>query len=438
MARKVFVSILGAGPYSECMYSVDEQPVMKSRYIQLATFKYILAEGERGGNKWTDSDKAYIFMTDKAESDQWLTGKTRSGNVIQNKEGLKELSECENYQFEPVKIENGENEIQIWSIFQVIYGILCDNDELYFDITHAFRYQPMLLLALINYSKFLKNITVKSISYGNFMAEGDLKPIMNLTSISVLQDWTFAAGHYLRSGNVEQLIDLCNDKIRPILKETKGTDEVATNIRQLVKYLKDVVEERQSCRGMDIVKSTSLKKLKQTLEKTDTTFIEPFSPIIEKIKDSLVLFDENENVKNGFSAAVWCYKNGLFQQSATILQESIVSFFCLRHNIRIDDETNRDIVNKAFNIKSNNLSEDEWEIKDDKKEKLKVVLRDELLDRTTIINCFNNLTTVRNDINHSGMRSRRSPMPPSKIKENIKKCINLISSELFGESLTIY
>ena len=31
-----------------------------------------------------------------------------------------------------------------------------DGDELYFDLTHGFRYLPMLVMVLINYSKFLK------------------------------------------------------------------------------------------------------------------------------------------------------------------------------------------------------------------------------------------------------------------------------------------
>ena len=93
------------------------------------------------------------------------------------------------FELTPKDIKDGKDTDEIWEIFDVIYNEINDGDELFLDITHAFRYLPMLLTVLINYSKFLKKITVKSITYGNFMAEGDLKPIMDLTSISVLQDY---------------------------------------------------------------------------------------------------------------------------------------------------------------------------------------------------------------------------------------------------------
>ena len=282
----------------------------------------------------------------------------------------------------------------------------------------------MLLTVLINYSKFLKNVTVKSITYGNYMVETELKPIMDLTSISIIQDWTFAAGQYLESGNVERLVKLCNEEINPVLHMSQGENEVARNLKGFVNRLLSVVEERQTCRGIDIIKSTSLSRLKDSANKIEnSTFIKPFNPIFDKIKSSLVSFDENENIRNGLSAAVWCYDNGLFQQAATILQEFVVSFFCLRHGIRIDDDENREIVNKAFNIKAKNMPELQWEAKDEQKTKIREVLSDELFDNGKLISCFQNLTEVRNDFNHSGMRSRRTPMKPANIKENIKKCI---------------
>ena len=268
------------------------------------------------------------------------------------------------------------------------------------------------------------------------MAEGDLKPIMDLTSISVLQDWTFAAGQYLESGNVERLVKLCKEEIKPVMRMSEGKDETAQNLGRFVNRLSAVIEERQTCRGLDIINSTSLGILKSVAENLEnTTFIKPFNPIIEKIKASLVSFDENNNVRNGLSAAVWCYDNGLYQQSATILQEFVVSFFCLRHDIRIDDEDNREIINKAFNIKSNNIPEIEWEAKDEQKIKIKEVLSDDLFDNEKLINYFQNLTEVRNDFNHSGMRSKRMPMKPTNIKENIKKCICGFAVILFNVDL---
>lgn len=182
---------------------------------------------------------------------------------------------------------------------------------------------------------------------------------------------------------------------------------------------------------MDIIKSTSFKGLKESADKLEQTFVDAFNPIFEKIKSSLVSFDENENIRNGLSAAVWCYENGLFQQSATILQEFVVSFFCLRHEIAInDDSSNREIINKAFRIKYDNKREEEWDIAAEKKDKLKDVLSDDLFENNKLVSAFKTLTDVRNDFNHSGMRS--NPMQPHRIKDNIKKCICAFAIVLFN------
>lgn len=431
MARKVFISVLGTGPYSECTYGINNTPIMSTRYIQLATLKNLLQTGIDNEEQWTENDAALIFVTSKSKSDQWIVGKTREGI---EREGLKAESEKMNLPFElaPIDIKDGKNEDEIWEIFNTIFRQIKEGDELYFDITHAFRYLPMLLLVLVNYAKFLKNVTVKSISYGNFMDPNDVKPIMDLTSISVLQDWTFAAGQYLENGSVSRLVSLCEQEFKPVLKETKGADVAAQNLKAFIAKLSAVTEERKTCRGMDIINSTSFKGLKECADNLEETFVDAFNPIFEKIKSSLVSFDEKENIRNGLSAAVWCYDNGLFQQAATILQEFVVSFFCLRHDIRIDDEENREIINKAFIIKFNNITEDNWEIDSEKKDKLNEVLSDELFANKTLISSFNNLTEVRNDFNHSGMRSKRPPMKPQAIKGNIKKCICAFAVILFN------
>ncbi len=442
MARKLFISILGAGPYGECTYSVNDTPVLTTRFIQLATLKYLVEKCAVENNPWTENDAAIIFLTSKAESDQWNKGVTKVAGQVKpvEKEGLKSESEQMDLPFvltsKPIK--DGKDTDEIWDIFDTIFNEINNGDELYFDITHAFRYLPMLLTVLINYSKFLKNVTVKSITYGNYMAETELKPIMDLTPISILQDWTFAAGQYLESGNVERLVKLCNEEINPVLRMSHGENEIARNLKGFVSCLSSVVEERQTCRGIDIIKSTTLSRLKESANKIEnSTFIKPFNPIFDKIKSSLVSFDENENIRNGLSAAVWCYDNGLFQQAATILQEFVVSFFCLRHGIRIDDDENREIVNMAFNIRANNLLETQWKAQDKQKTKIKEVLSDDLFDNEKLISYFQNLTEVRNDFNHSGMRSKRTPMKPANIKENIKKCICGFAVILFNINIEI-
>jgi hypothetical protein len=127
---------------------------------------------------------------------------------------------------------------------------------------------------------------------------------------------------------------------------------VGWTLKTFINTLADVIDERVTCRGMNIIKSETFRKMKSVSDKLETTKIEPLNPVFDKIKQSMVFFDENENVRNGFSAAVWCYQNNLLQQAATILQEFVISYICLRHGIQIDDEGKRDWVTSAFTIKN--------------------------------------------------------------------------------------
>ncbi len=431
MARKVFISVLGTGPYSECTYSRDSFE-FSTRYIQIATLKYFI-EGPKNNDKWTDKNCAIFFLTQKAEDEQWNVGKSKLKNETVSLTGLKDELSNQHWPIE-IKarhIEDGQNEKEIWSIFKTIYDEIRSEDELYFDITHAFRYLPMLLLTLINYSKFLKNVKLKSITYGNFMSKEDKKPIMDLTSISMLQDWTYAAGDYLNNGCVDSLTSLCKEEIKPILRETKGKDEAASKLNRFVELLQRVVDSFRTCRGIQIINATDLSRLKDAANNLDSTMIEPLNPIFEKIKKSLVYFDEKENLKNAYSAAKWCFDNKLYQQSATILQEFVVSFICKRNGIDIADDKLRECVNSAFAIKYQNLDESKWTIKEENKEKVKEILKDDLMDNLDLVKLFSTMTIVRNDYNHSGMR-KDNPKTPSSIISNIDDCLKGFSKILFN------
>lgn len=442
MARKVFISVLGTGFYGKCKYTRGEYNSVKAsetRFIQQSTLEYLNVYD------WSKNDAAIFLLTSNAKSENWNREiKSRVNFSTKEEEeylGLEYVLEQMNLPVEirPVDIVDGKDEDEMWEIFNALFNELKDGDELYFDLTHSFRYIPMLVLVLGNYSKFLKNVTIKSITYGNYEAREDNNaPIVDLLPLSALQDWTYAAGQFLENGNVSRLQHLCNEELKPILREAKGSDLEATNLKKFINTLADVIDERVTCRGMSIIKSESFRKMKNVSDKLETTKIEPLNPVFDKIKKSMVSFDENENIKNGFSAAVWCFKNGLLQQSATILQEFVITFVCSRHGIQIDDEGKRDWVTSAFAIKCNNLAEKDWrlnkepEVAEIQKERIKQILADDLFASCDFVNAFVSLSEVRNDYNHSGMRSVRKPMSTNNIKNNIEKCINVFEDLLFN------
>lgn len=433
MARKVFISVLGASFYGECKYFKDDYISQNVRFIQEATLKMLV------NNEWNETSKAFFLTTKLARSANWnITNNERLNpitEIIEPYESLQFRLEKYNFGFETkaIDIPDGKNEEEMWEIFDIMYSLIEDGDELYFDLTHSFRYLPMLLLVFGNYVKFLKNAKVVHISYGNYEARDritNIAPIVDLLPISILQDWTFAAANYLENGNVKKMVNLSREKITPILALSSGQDQDAANLRTFVKCLETVIEERRTCRGIDIYQSKNFADLYNSYKKIGNCLLKPLQPILSRIEESFKNFDVNQNIINGFAAARWCYDFGMYQQAATILQENIVSWFCLRHGIRIDNEYEREIINKAFIIRIENIEESKWKIEDKHKVKLYEVLNDEFFNKKDLLDTFGNLTEVRNDFNHSGMRSKRKPLNPNSIIKNIGKCISNIEEIL--------
>ena len=108
-----------------------------------------------------------------------------------------------------------------------------------------------------------------------------------------------------------------------------------------------------------------------------------------------------------------------------------MSFICKRNGIDIADDKLRECVNSAFAIKYQNLDESKWTIKEENKEKVKEILKDDLMDNLDLVKLFSTMTIVRNDYNHSGMR-KDNPKTPSSIISNIDDCLKGFSKILFN------
>lgn len=424
MPRKVFISFLGTSKYNECEYVKDDF-AYRSCFIQEATYRYLTSQED-----WSDNDRILILLTQQAEEKNWKDNghKDRNtGDIIQSR-GLNSILQDIAGQtvIETIKgIPEGKDEAEIYSIFEKVYDYLEDGDLLYFDLTHGFRYLPMLILVLGNYAKFLKNVTVKSITYGNWeMSANGTKPapIIDLLSLSELQDWTFAAGQFVNNGNVKELVRLNSSEFKELLIASKGDDLYARQLRDFIQSLNDVVEQRQTCRGLDIISSKSLKKMRKAERGLDVKNT-LFSPIYKKIVEQSTRFHETESVANCFYSAEWCLQNGLFQQAATLLQEFIISHLCEMISRPIDDISSRFAIAGGFNYAyvkaeseygATSFNPDNYTIE---VQRIGTLI---LYKYNDLIAPFKRLSDLRNDLNHAGMRNTPKPSSSQKIPLLIK------------------
>lgn len=435
MARKVFISVLGTNPYRKCIYFKGDFKATETRFIQRATLEMLTRD-----ESWNaETDKGFILLTEKAKTANWLI----ANNSRKNRDGVEEPYTCLHdelieaqlpLEITPVDISDGKDEKEMWEIFENVFHLLEEGDELYFDLTHGFRYLPMLVLVLGNYAKFLRNVSVQSLTYGNYEAAGGsenpkLAPFVDITPLSVLQDWTNASSDFLRHGDASRLKGLCMKELKPILRETRGADVTAQSFRHLAETLSSFADNLRFCRGLSIYSGEDVVKLRESLKGVEDRYLKALIPLLDNVASSVKGFT-SDNVVNLLRASELCLRYGNYQASVTLMQEGMVSFFCVRHGIPIEKDKLRELVGRAITKKLLYFNEklQEYRAQPDStlEQKIDEICDDELLTRE-FVNEYSNLGNVRNDMNHAGMRSVRTPLTVRKLQSNIERCMKLVS-----------
>ena len=436
MGRKVFISFLGFSDYKPCKYQKGDFTSENVRFTQTATLDYLQTIEE-----WTENDAAYFLLTKGAKESNWVDDATKK------REGLETILKKKMYAFHTHSLENlpdGKDEKELFEIFKSIYSVLQHEDILYFDITHGFRSLPMLALVLVNYAKFLKNIEVRSITYGNFEArtnlgEETIAPIIDLLPLSQIQDWTFATADFLKNGNADQYEELVKAYRKSVFTGYRvGDRKEAEALEKLTRSLRKVIDDFQTCRGENIIRAKNMDSLQSNIKELGMTVIEPLNPVLKKMEEAFGKFNSSSNCLNGFDAAKWCIEHNLYQQAATILQESVVTFFCEKYKMDIKKDSERKYVNMAFafsyklkNKETSETNKNKIRKEIDESEALKALMEDELLKRQEVIDAFNKLTHERNDLNHNGMREQ--PHASDVIKKNIRNAFEALLGQFKKE-----
>lgn len=438
-SRKVFISILGTGNYKPCSYRQGDFTSTKTPFIQEATLDFLRARSE-----WSKYDAAYIFLTPTAKISNWQAEPIDIyvSHEVKKYAGLEPTLNQMKLPFPvvPVDISEGGDEEAIWSVFRSIYKQIHEGDRLYIDITHSFRYLPMLLLVLTNYAKELKGAEVVSITYGNWEAKTETKtepkPLVDLGALIELQDWTMAAGEFLRNGRASGLAELTKERVTPILKATKGKSESAKGLRKLVDKLTTVSQDLTTIRGKEILSGGIFEELDECTHGLDAGLITPMGPLIDKIKDSFGDFDTKSSVSNGFVAARWCYRMQLYQQSITILQETMKAYVAASHGYPSDEEHYTELAAKAFHITKGSIPEDKWQLGESDptdREKRAEIVRQYLAGSAVreLHPLYTEIGQLRNDFNHAGFR--RNAVNGRDIPGRIEKLIKRTEEVLRGK-----
>lgn len=433
MARKVFISVLGTGFYSECVYKIGEFRSDTTRFIQQATLQMLTQQ--KVGGEWTKNDQIYIVLTEKAKEYNWDIPSGKRYNPKDKKDepyiGLKSALEQMSLPtpIKTIDIPDGNNEDEIWTIFDRIYKKLDREDRLYLDLTHAFRYIPMLLLVLVNYSKFLNRTNVEQITYGNWenrdcSKKPEVAQIIDITPLAALQDWTNAAADYLEHGDATKLQECARRGLTPLFSQGVEQIQTAREIDRFCKKLHSFCELLIFNRSFDIIAANECLALRQTSVQSSDKCISltPLQPLFESIRKSTNGFYA-DNPYNMIFAAKLCLERNNFQSAITFLQEGLVTILCSRHNLNPSIKKERDLVGRAFEKchRNNNQKAEPYAPTDDISESIIDSITTDPIMTSENVRLFIDVQQPRNDYNHAGMNDK--PTGVAKLKKLIRESV---------------
>ena len=401
---KIFFSFLGTSPYIACNYGIDDRWHHNVRFVQTAILHLKCSD-------WGSDDRVIIGCTELA----------REKNLPEleaelNGSGWEMVPEV-------VDLPDATSEEELWNIFQLLLDQIADGDELVFDITHSFRSLPMLFTVLIQYLRVVREVKVRGVYYGAFerlgipheVREMELSqrnaPIIELTPFLELYDWSAGIDHFLRFGSPSDLQRLVGDHIQPILKQTRGTDDNAKTLRGVVKHLADFAHFAQYVRGRELGRIAFKSQVADPLQRISAEFLPPLTPLLQRLEGAFVDWPD-QDPDNALRTVKWCIDHGLVQQGVTLLQESVVDHWVRRcadllgppaadaEKPQEREVWQRKFISSLLNVLGQQLKEKKWKgLLADYPEVARACaarMPEKLATE------YNQLTQLRNDINHGG------------------------------------
>ena len=382
---KKYLTFLGAGEYINCNYFFGETDhISKNRaYIQVAIAELFC-------KNWNEKDKIVVFTTEKARNKHFK-------NLKKNLKSIHGLDVNINNKMIP----DGKSEEEIWNIFEIVSNSVDEGDEIIFDITHAFRFQPLLGYSVLNFLKNVKNIKINKIFYGAFEVLGNKKevkniplekrnaPIFDLTLFDRINEWSQATNVFTKLGNPEFLKMIFEKESKNYFINKKDNKENFLNMKEVGGKLDKIFNYITTNRGNKLIQMKDIDDINENLEQLKNKKLElkPFKMLITEIKNKINNFKKN-NINNLFVAVKFSINHELYQQAITLFLEGIITYIADKIGFGFNNKDERNEIKAYLHDKCSNYNKEISEI-----EKIK-----------DIKNIFVKLNQLRNDINHAGFR----------------------------------
>lgn len=139
-----------------------------------------------------------------------------------------------------VLIPEGRSEDELWTLFDTLVAQVKEGEALLLDITHGFRSLPLIAAVATAYLRVAKDVRLHGLLYGAYEARdaADRAPVFDLTPLAALLDWTAAADLFHRTGNAEPLADLLEETQNTLYRSQRGGTDLPTRLKSAAATLR--------------------------------------------------------------------------------------------------------------------------------------------------------------------------------------------------------
>lgn len=407
------LTFLGVAKYQETCYTWQDME-QTSRFAPVASCHFL------------KPDALIVFLTEDAEDQVFPDFRAALPD------GLK---------IQPVPVPLGKDEQELWRIFEQVSSAVQPGEEVAFDITHGLRSFPLVGLLVAAFLRAGMDVSLKAVLYGAYdvgrVVSPGFTPMFDLSPMLSLLEWTTAADRFNRTGDARYLASLVESQRKDLALAAEGEPELLQEVGYLGNLAGALTSISQSLRlirphqAMEQIAGLPerTKKAEPALQRTATA--RPFSLVLDSIVQAYKPLAKTdplspENIRSTLAVERdmihWFAEREQWVQSVSLAREWLVSWVMVHLGL-----TSITQLNARHRIESVVGSEaNDFKVAKKMGRQGDPIFLANLPNAKDIFALWLELTDVRNDIDHAGMRE--DPGKPKDLINRIEGCIKQIDT----------
>lgn len=407
------LTFLGMGNYLETVYQWKDK-TCRTCYAPVASTQFLTP------------DEVVVFVT---------------GGALQHAypalEG--ELKSISSVRYEEIPL--GGNEEELWEIFDRVSRSVSPKESVAFDITHGLRSFPLVGLLVAGFLRSGLDVDIRAVLYGAYDAgkamQLDVTPMFDLSPMLVLLEWSAAADRFNRTGDSRYFATLARQQ-RKNLALASGGDKTALQqvgfFGNLADNLTNISQNLQLIRPLETLSSAAgltdnIEKAKPVLQ--STAAVRPLQLLLDTIEDSYTplglkdpLQTDNlpELLEKQRCLMNWHAEREQWVQAVTLAREWLVSWFLIQ--LHLHEVTNKEIRERVEHV----VNSEAFDLRTCRQTKraFTPLFLSHIPQVEEVLDLWNTLADVRNDVDHAGMRPH--PRPANSLIVQIREILETLDT----------